>query len=115
MTRVSKLLSANDFGATGAHQAGILVPKATHLLSFFPPLSAAEKNPRARLTVREKHSGGRWDFSYIYYNNKAFGGTRDEYRLTRMTRFLRQIAAREGDELEFSKDHNGSIIVELLR
>ena len=44
-TTISKKLSANDIGINGAHQAGILVPKAKDILSFFPDLNAAIKNP----------------------------------------------------------------------
>lgn len=112
---VAKMLTANDTGTTGGHQAGILVPKAPEILSFFPHLNAAEKNPRTMLVVREKESGVRWKFNFIYYNNKHFGGTRDEYRLTCMTRYLRAVAAAEGDELVFTKDPNGSLHVELVR
>jgi hypothetical protein len=113
--RIAKTLSANDVGTTGGHQAGILVPKSAEILSFFPLLPKFEKNPRVDLVVRERVSNARWDFIFIYYNNRLFGGTRNEYRLTGMTRFLRVIAASEGDELMFTKDENKSIYVELLR
>lgn len=115
--RITKKLTANDIGTTGGHQAGILVPKAKEILSFFPQLPADEKNPRIRLPVRERQSGTGWAFNYIYYNNKFFdaGGTRNEYRLTGMTAYLRSIAAREGDELEFTKDEDGTIYVDLHR
>ena len=39
---ISKILSANDTGETGGHQAGILVPKQEEILSFFPPLERRE-------------------------------------------------------------------------
>jgi hypothetical protein len=113
--RVAKKLSANDIGTTGGHQAGILVPKEPSILGFFPGLSSAEKNPRVVLVVREKGTRTRWDFNFIYYNNKYFGGTRNEFRLTGMTRYLRAIAAREGDTLIFTKDGSGAIEVELRR
>lgn len=113
--RISKKLSDNDVGATGGHQAGILVPKDDHILSLFPPLATRQKNPRAKVVVREKADGTRWEFAFIYYNNRFFGGTRNEYRLTRMTRYLRSVNARAGDELVFTKDSSGSISVELLR
>lgn len=48
-TTISKKLSANDIGINGTHQAGILVPKAKDILSFFPDLNAAIKNPRMTL------------------------------------------------------------------
>ena len=112
---ISKKLSANDVGETGAHQAGILVPKAKEILSFFPRLPSATKNPRATLLVREKADHTRWKFVFIYYNNKFFNGTRNEYRLTGMTAYLRAVSAQIGDELVFSKDESGSIFVECVR
>ena len=115
MTSIIKQLSSNDVGTTGGHQAGILVPKDPHVLGFFPELSPKVKNPRAKVVVREAANGARWEFSFIYYNNRLFGGTRNEYRLTCMTGFLRSINAQEGDELVFRKDSNGSIEVALRR
>jgi hypothetical protein len=113
--QVTKELSANDIGATGTHQAGILVPKAPEILSFFPTLNRRSKNPRAALVVREKRDGTRWIFNFIYYNNAFFGGTRNEYRLTCMTKYLRATGARVGDELVFSKNEEASILVDLQR
>ena len=40
---ITKVLSANDTGETGGHQAGILVPKEERLLSFFPALKRSIK------------------------------------------------------------------------
>ena len=115
--RISKRLSANDIGATGGHQAGIHVPKQAEILSFLPTLPRSQKNPRLTLTVREMESGELWEFQYIYYNNRHFdvGGTRNEYRLTGMTSFLRSVAAGVGDELEFTKDEDGSLHMRLIR
>lgn len=115
MKSIVKKLSANDVGETGAHQAGILVPKQQDILTFFPQLDPTVKNPRTPLLVRDKLDGSRWEFNYIYYNNRSFGGTRNEYRLTCMTEYLRSAGAKANDELEFSKDANGSIHVGLLR
>lgn len=113
--QIIKTLSANDLGVTGTHQAGVHVPKQREILDFFPPLPSDEKNPRACVVVREKASGARWEFNFIYYNNRLFGGTRNEYRLTGVTRFLRELAPLPGDQLLLTKDQNGSIYVELLR
>lgn len=52
---------------------------------------------------------------YIYYNNRFFGGTRNEYRLTHMTAFLRASNAKTGDEVRFFLDENHSYRVELER
>ena len=98
--RVEKVLSPNDVGATGTHQSGILIPKKSDLLSFFPQLNAEAENPRHVLQF-EDDLGRIWKFALIYYNNKLRGGTRNEYRLTRMTEFMHQYGAKEGDVLFF--------------
>jgi hypothetical protein len=113
---IAKRLSANDVGETGGHQAGILVPKERTVLDFFPSLDSTVKNPRMVLTVRELPVGGQWTFNYIYYNTKLLGtGTRNEYRLTGMTAFLRSLNAKVGDELRFSRDEDLSYTVRLVR
>jgi hypothetical protein len=102
-TSIAKTLSANDTGETGGHQAGILVPREPEILSFFPSLGTDAKNPRVHLLF-EDPSGEAWVFAFIYYNNSYFGGTRNEYRLTRMTKFIRAHNLREGDELILRRD-----------
>lgn len=109
--KISKKLSANDIGLTGGHQAGILVPKDPVVLNFFPVLTSVTKNPRLTLVVRELDDNSRWEFNFIYYNNKFFGGTRNEYRLTCMTKYLKAVAAKVDDDLIFQMDENGSIFV----
>ena len=99
---VEKKLSLNDVGATGAHQAGILIPKKGPLLEFFPFLDSKAENPRTSISFEDEY-GKIWSFSYIYYNNKLRGGTRNEYRLTGMTAYLKQINAKENDILIFEK------------
>ena len=101
--RYAKLLSANDTGETGGHQAGILVPKTdAELLAFFPPLDPNIKNPDAWIWCEDEF-GKKWKLRYIYYNNKLHvaGGTRNEYRITWMTEFLRLNSARAGDSVVF--------------
>ncbi len=110
-TGVTKLLSPNDVGLTGTHQAGILVPKDPNILSFFPVLDRTVKNPRQTLSFLDEDGLTIWDFQYIYYNNKLFGGTRNEYRLTGMTKYLRAKAARAGDEVSFTRDRLGGLSV----
>nr|WP_283938324.1 EcoRII N-terminal effector-binding domain-containing protein [Sphingomonas brevis] len=100
-------MSANDTGETGAHQAGILVPKDPTILSFFPTLPTDVKNPRIHLYFRDDE-GSQWEFAFIYYNNRQFGGTRNEYRLTRMTPFINSNGLHEGDELILEK-HDGGV------
>ena len=100
---ITKDLSRNDTGETGGHQAGMLIPRDPEILSFFPRLDPKEYNPRHQLVFRDP-LGSKWTFSFIYYNNKFFGGTRNEYRLTCMTPFMRAHNLRAGDKLTLSRD-----------
>jgi len=76
----SKYITANDTGATGAHQAGFHIHKNVWRLFFDVP---GEKG-----TNKDKYVTIRWqgDFEtnsrFIYYGT----GTRNEYRLTRFGR-----------------------------
>jgi len=101
--QIAKILSANDTGETGGHQAGILVPKERDVLSFFPELDAGQYNPRCHLMFLDD-SGTFWEFAFIYYNNALFGRTRNEYRLTRMTKYIRQAGLAVGDEVILLRD-----------
>ena len=67
-TAITKVLSMNDTGETGAHQAGILVPKGGEVLRFFPDLGNEEKNPRCVMYFRDD-SRKTWKLNFIYYNN----------------------------------------------
>ena len=107
---ITKELSANDTGATGGHQAGIHIPKTSSILSFFPELDANTKNPRVVLEFVDEY-GKRWEFAFIYYNNLFFGGTRNEYRLTRMTPFIRQHRLQPGDRVTLCRDSNSEILL----
>lgn len=98
MISISKELSANDIGLTGGHQAGMHVPRDPALISFFPSLDPSTKNPRASLLCCDD-AGQLWIFAFIYYNNRFFGGTRNEYRLTGMTRFIREAGLHVGDRI----------------
>lgn len=111
---ITKVLSANDTGETGGHQAGILVPRERRLLSFFPSLNKENYNPRAHLNFVDG-SGAEWEFAFIYYNNKFFGGTRNEYRLTRMTRFIREAGLATGDEVILSRSDAGEYSIDFKR
>jgi len=100
----TKPLTANDTGESGAHQAGIHIPKGENeLIAFLPELDASQKNPDAWISCRDE-LGKDWAFRYIYYNNKFHDaeGTRDEYRLTHMTKYFREAGAKEGDEFEIT-------------
>ncbi|MHA7281981.1 EcoRII N-terminal effector-binding domain-containing protein [Arthrobacter sp. TMS2-4] len=111
---VRKLLSANDLGLTGAHQAGITIPKNPDILGFFPPLDAAAYNPDFWMTVATPQTGEQWSLRFIYYNNKTHDqGTRNEYRLTHTTQMLRALSATAGDVLTFRRNGSGDIEVVL--
>lgn len=101
--QIAKLLSANDTGETGGHQAGILIPRDDQLLSFFPALDPKIFNPRCHIRFLDDTETF-WEFAFIYYNNKFFGGTRNEYRLTRMTKFIRQAGLVQGDDLVLTQN-----------
>lgn len=101
-TTIEKVLSANDSGETGGHQAGLLIPKDSRTLEFFPSLDASIKNPRCVIDLRDA-AGEEWTFNFIYYNNKLFGGTRNEYRLTCMTGYIRRYSLKESDTVIFTK------------
>lgn len=99
-----KILTANDSGESGGHQAGIHVPKGEKdLIAFLPPLNSGAKNPDAWINCTDE-TGKEWAFRYIYYNNKFHDlrGTRDEYRITHMTKYFRVVGAREGDEFRIT-------------
>lgn len=114
----AKLLSANDTGATGGHQAGILVPKTdVELLAFFPPLDPDIKNPDFWIWCQDEF-GKAWKFRFVYYNNKFHdpNGTRNEYRITWMTEYLRLNSAREGDSIVFvARDEPGEYGISVLK
>lgn len=112
--RVTKVLSANDTGKTGGHQSGILIPRDDRLLAFFPTLNDREKNPRCLLHFVDEWQE-RWTFAFIYYNNRFFGGTRNEYRLTRMTDFFRRRNAKTGDSLILTRDEHSGYRVSVAR
>ena len=103
---IEKILSPNDTGETGGHQAGILIPKNPEILSFFQELNKSEKNPRYLITFHD-HMGEQWSFSFIYYNNKFFGGTRNEYRLTGMTRYMNTYNLKSNDTLTLLRNKDG--------
>ena len=100
-----KVLSPNDANETGGHQAGILIPKHMEdLIKFLGGLDSSIKNPRKKLLFIDEE-GVTNDFNFIYYNNKFHSpqGTRNEYRLTGMTAYLRRYNAQSGAELELSR------------
>jgi len=114
MNLVEKVLSANDTGETGTHQAGWLVPKERRILDFFPKLDSAVHNPRAVIDAIDD-AGECWTFNYIYYNNRLFGGTRNEYRLTGVTLFVRQNRLLSGDTVILEKTGGRHLAIRIRR
>ena len=109
---VRKALTANDLGLTGTHQAGILIPKVSEVLAFFPRLDEDEYNPDIELSVKTPATNEWWEIRFVYNNNKLHGcGTRNEYRLTRTGRMLIALGAAVGDEVIFSRDRVGDFVV----
>jgi len=102
---ITKQLSLNDSGETGGHQAGMLIPKNPEILSFFPKLDSSQKNPRVVMYFTD-NSGKIWKMNFIYYNNRFFGGTRNEYRITGMTAYFREANLKAGDEVIFTRNNN---------
>lgn len=102
-----KILTKNDIGETGGHQAGITVPKSdTDLLSFFPFLNPDEFNPDTWLSCIDQ-DGEEWEMRYVYYNGKTFSpkkSTRNEYRITHMTKFFSKWGVKTGDVVMFTKN-----------
>jgi HKD family nuclease len=98
----SKQLSPNDCGETGSTQFGVTVPKLD--IGFFPVLDTSTKNPEVWIEVVDE-GGNTHDWRFIYFNNKFFDddGTRDEYRLTSTTPYLKQQQARGGQTLELRR------------
>jgi hypothetical protein len=105
-----KRLSANDVGTTGGHQGGVLIPKGEkELLAMLPALDQHVKNPDAWIECIDE-TGHTWKFRFVYYNNRLHdpGGTRNEYRITHMTSWFRDVGAQEGDEFELSRASFGN-------
>ncbi len=110
--RVQKTLSPNDMGDTRSHQAGIHVPKG--LVHFFPALNECELNPRSNMRLQNEQ-GVIGTCTYIHYNNKVVsGGTRDEYRITRIRSFLTECGARTGDTIEFNRMGDNQYLVRIV-
>lgn len=112
---ISKILSRNDTGENDTHQAGILIPKnPPEILTFFPKLDNLEKNPRITMSFVDT-SDRKWEFNYIYYNNKFFEGTRNEYRLTGMTEYIRTYNLKSGDKIILRKTDEHTYFIDCVK
>ena len=99
--KIEKILTENDLGITKSHQAGFLIPHRLTGYGVFPILDNETVNPRLRMVLVDTESDLRYGVNYIKYNNKYFGGTRNEYRITGIARFLRLNLLKPGDSIVF--------------
>ena len=77
-----KRLSGNDTLANKSHQFGPYVPKDL-LFEVFPALGdETQRNPDLHVQVCIDSSGEQRTVRAIWYNNRFFGGTRNETRIT---------------------------------
>lgn len=78
----AKRLAANDTLATNAHQAGPYIPKE-FLFNVVPVLNRPDiQNPDYRLPLTIDSHGDQREVRAVWYNNRLFGGTRNEARIT---------------------------------
>lgn len=110
-----KVLSENDVGETNSHQAGFLIPKEFVRNGLFEKLPNDSLNPRLRLRIVDLTDGSELFASYIYYNNRYFGGTRFEYRLTGLTRWIKNHGLRSGDVLQITRTDKHDYSVDILK
>lgn len=107
MKKIAKILSKNDTGESGSHQSGFHIPQNFSI--FFPVLNKNQKNPRVKIKFMDSEQNI-WYLKFIYYNSKFFGGTRNEYRLTHTSKYLRSKNLTAGDRIIFEKKKNGYYI-----
>ena len=101
----SKVLTSNDIGKTGSHQAGLHIPKTNkELIEFLPALNGGTLNPCTWITCIDEHNES-WRFRFVYYNNKfhSLSGRRNEFRVTHTAKYLKSNTAFEGDIFVISK------------
>jgi hypothetical protein len=111
---IRKVLSPNDLGETGSHQSAIVVPASE--ASRIAVLDEDVENPSTTLVVRHGETDEASVWRLIHYNGRVHGhSTRDEYRLTGTTAFLRQFRASVGDQLVLSRDGSGGFTAWVVR
>ena len=110
-----KRLSENDVGETNSHQAGFLIPKEFVNNGLFEVLPTDILNPRLKLRVTDLTDGSNLYLSYIFYNNRYFGGTRFEYRLTGLTRWIKNHGLRSGDFLQITRTDKHDYSFDILK
>ena len=81
----------------------------------FSPGSMRPGSIRAPICNSRMRRGCFWEFAFIYYNNRFFRGTRNEYRLTRMTRCIREAGLVTGDEVRMHRRASGDYSISYKR
>lgn len=112
--KIEKILSANDVGKTNSHQAGFLIPSHLVKMNLFPTLEDEELNPRLLVNLLDLKNSYEYVVNYIKYNNRKFGGTRYEYRLTGVLDLIRHNSLRAGDSIFFRPINFDSFSVSFL-
>jgi hypothetical protein len=110
-----KRLTENDTSATASHQAGFLIPKLFINDGLFDKLSDTEKNPRRKLKFIDLKDNSVIYLNFIYYNNKKFGGTRHEYRLTGLSRWIKNHGLRADDSIQFNRIAKYEYTIEVIK
>jgi hypothetical protein len=82
---IIKRLSGNDTGLTGGHQVGVYYPRSFFEYFFPEILTRKVKNPKNLINscYFPNENENIHDITVTWYNNKYFGGTRDEFRITK--------------------------------
>jgi len=110
-----KRLSENDVGATNSHQAGFFIPKLFVKEGLFESLNDSELNPRIKLKFTDLSDNSDIYLSYIYYNNKFFKGTRHEYRLTGLTRWIKNHGLKSGDSIQLTRIDKYDYTIQIIK
>lgn len=72
-------------------------------MGAFPLLEDKQLNPRLIITLIDLENDYEYVVNYIKYNNRKFGGTRYEYRMTGVLGLIRHNALKPGDSIIFKR------------
>lgn len=81
---------------------------------LFPVLEDKIQNPRLLIKLIEIETDKNYLVNYIKYNNKKFGGTRYEYRITGVRGLLQHNLLRPGDSILFEPIDLGTFGVSFI-
>lgn len=106
-----KVLTKTDVGARGAdgrksNQSGVAVPRSQ--AQILPDLDPDLLNPSVEFIAVDE-AGGSLNLRFIYFNGRLHGeSTRNEYRITGISGYLRDIGAEIGDVFRLAPRGDGS-------